>query len=196
MIHADGLKWRDGSEHERSGPSAQPDLSFIPVGGVYVEVGAHVGATALRAAKVAVRVIAVEASPQTAETLRGNVALNGLRNVTVFALAAWDERCALRIAGPHPLSPENRTVDGYRPQAEIVPAWPLDTLLRDEPWVDVIRYDLGTADLHALNGSRRTLARCSPLLVLSERSEDAADLLHSLGYTPPDDSDPRIARRR
>src|SRR6516164_7710818 len=60
-------------------------LSRIPKNGVYVDVGANIGAIALPVARQRsdVRVICVEADPGMAAVLRSNVAENALRNITV-----------------------------------------------------------------------------------------------------------------
>ena len=57
----------------------------IPKNGVYLDVGANIGAIALPVARHRpdVRVICIEADPATATVLRRNVANNALPNVTV-----------------------------------------------------------------------------------------------------------------
>jgi FkbM family methyltransferase len=192
---ADGLFWVD-----RGWPTGdslgfgahEGDLrlgDLLPEGGVFLDVGAHVGHWSLRLAKKAAHVFAVEANPATAKTLRRNVAMNGLDNVTVIAAAAWDETTTLQLEDPVGQTEGGSTRvlagDGG------VLAMPLDGLLSqyDIRRLDLIKMDVEGADLHALRGMRGLLRDHQPVLFIEchdvygyYKREDLENLLTDLGY--------------
>jgi FkbM family methyltransferase len=68
-------------------------MSVLRVGDVFLDVGAHIGAYTLRAAKrvgESGRVYAVEPDPMNARLLRSSVRVNGFSNVIVIEAAASD----------------------------------------------------------------------------------------------------------
>lgn len=187
---ADGLKWiqRGGHTDDWIAVSHEDSLALVldgllPDGGVYADVGAHIGRWALRLAKKASKVIAVEANPATAAVLRAHIALNEVDNVEVHEMAAWDSRTRLSLSDPNGkvTGGSTRVVEG-----DGVDARPLDDVLPD---VDLIKLDVEGADLHALRGMRNTLARCGPVLFIEDHSiygyyelADLTTLLGELGY--------------
>jgi FkbM family methyltransferase len=169
---------------------------LLPEGGVFLDVGAHVGHWALRLASKASRVIAVEANPETASTLRRNLAINDIGNVDVVRLAAWDEVTSLKLWDPSGQEAGGSTrvlptggAGGSQADDGIVTAAPLDSVLADEPRIDLVKLDVEGADIHALKGMAVTLARCRPVLFVEchdvygyyERA-DLEQTLTDLGY--------------
>jgi FkbM family methyltransferase len=162
----DSLGWKD---HEGK---LRPILeNLLPWDGVLLDVGAHVGHWSLRLAERASRVIAVEANPATAKTLRRHIAMNGLTNVTVVELAAWDEQTMLKLDDPsgqveggsmRVLPP---TITG---EYELVPAGRLDEQLELTALgrLDVVKLDVEGADLHALRGMKGLLEKYQPVLFI------------------------------
>jgi len=69
-------------------------------GDVFIDVGAHIGRYALRAAAQGARVVAVEPDPSNFELLKKNVALNGFNNAILVpqALSAESGLLSLRLA--------------------------------------------------------------------------------------------------
>ena len=59
-------------------------------GGVFVDIGAHVGVFSLYAAPRAKYVIAVEPDPVAFDMLERNIAANGATNITAINAAVWD----------------------------------------------------------------------------------------------------------
>jgi FkbM family methyltransferase len=194
---ADGLLWVDRGPrtgdalgfagHEDELRNVLPPL--LPEGGVFLDVGAHVGHWSLRLAKKAGHVYAVEANPATAKTLRRNVAMNGLDNVTVIAAAAWDETTTLRLEDPVGQTEGGST--RVLPGDGRVLAMPLDGLLSqyDVHRLDLIKMDVEGADLHALRGMRGLLDKYQPVLFIEchdvygyYKREDLEQLLTDLGY--------------
>jgi FkbM family methyltransferase len=194
---ADGLRWfqRGGNtedwiaiHHEES---LTPVLDgLLPAGGVFVDVGAHVGRWALRLAAKASRVLAVEANPATAAVLRAHIALNDIDNVDVLEMAAWDSETRLDLADPNGkvTGGSTRVVESVEGDGALVQARPLDAVLAD--WgPDLVKLDVEGADLHAIRGMAATLARCKPTLFIEDHSiygyyrlDDLKALLGELGY--------------
>jgi FkbM family methyltransferase len=207
---ADGLLWLDrGSNtddwvaytnHESwLVPILDGADGLLPGDGVLLDVGAHVGRWALRLAAGSDEryVIAVEANPTTAKTLRRHLAMNDIGNVTVVEVAAWDEPTRLRVEDP------NRRLDGGgartlpsgNGEAGTVPAQRLDDVteileaLDKAGRLDVVKLDVEGADIHALRGMAGLLERYRPALLIECHDiygyYDRADLeatLRELGY--------------
>ncbi|HEY5985581.1 MAG TPA: FkbM family methyltransferase [Streptosporangiaceae bacterium] len=195
---ADGLLWLD------RGPSTGDVLGFadheagnraileglLPEGGVLLDVGAHVGHWALRLAAKASKVVAVEANPATAATLRRHVAMNGIGNVEVVQLAAWDEQAYLSLDDPSGQveGGSTRTVpaDGM---IGAVQGDRLDKVITGLDRLDLVKLDVEGADIHALRGMAGLLAKYRPVLFVECHDiygyYDRADLeqtLTDLGY--------------
>jgi FkbM family methyltransferase len=190
---SDGLRWiqRGGHTDDWIATGHEENLapvldSMLPEGGVFVDVGAHVGRWALRLAAKASRVKAVEANPDTAAVLRAHIELNDITNVDVLEYAAWDEMTSLSLDDPNRRvsGGSTRVVEGGGP----VEAVPLDSLLGGVT-PDLIKLDVEGADLRALRGLAGTLARCGPRLLIERHDiygyyelADLTGLLEELGY--------------
>jgi len=172
---ADGLRWiqRGGHTDDWIAVSHEESLTpmldgLLPEGGVFVDVGAHVGRWSLRLAGKASRVVAVEANPATAAVLRAHIALNDVDNVEVIEVAAWDAETRMSLDDPH------RKVTGgstrvLEADGGTVQARPLDDVLGDLT-PDLVKLDVEGADLHALRGMAGTLARARPTLFIEDHS--------------------------
>ena len=195
----DGLTWILRGHHTGDGLAIGHEDGLAPVfdrllpaGGVFVDVGAHVGRWALRMARKASRVYAVEANPDTAAVLRAHIELNGITNVTVIEAAAWDRDDMLSLDDP------NRQVSGGSTRvaedaAGTVEACRLDDMLSsvkpDVIKVDLIKLDVEGADLRALRGMAGTLARFRPRMLIERHDiygyyalDELTGLLGELGY--------------
>jgi FkbM family methyltransferase len=175
-------------------------LRRIPRNGVYLDVGANIGAIAIPVARQRpdVRVICIEADPGMATVLRRNVAKNALPNITVAeCLAGSCSREAIRF---YTAPPDKFGMGSVGPQFDRPPILlrqvALDELL-DEIGiddVDVIKLDVEGSELGVLQGlTRRLTASKSPKILFEfcdwaeERIEGqergaAQAFLHSLGY--------------
>jgi FkbM family methyltransferase len=208
---SDGLRWLARGPHTDDWISVGHEDALAPVldalmppGGVFLDVGAHVGRWSLRLAAKAERVIAVEANPATAAALRYHLALNDVGNVTVLELAAWDEPAQLalfdgnaKVNGGSTRVLEAEPIDGVMPDVPLTEAKPLDYVLADEERLDLVKLDVEGADLRALEGMRETLARLAPVLFVEDHSiygyyghAELVAKLDDLGY----DSEPYMAR--
>jgi len=170
----------------------------MPRGGVFLDVGAHVGHYALRLARKAERVYAVEANPETAATLRRNAAVNDITNVTVVNVAAWDELTTLYLSDPNGQTAggSTRTVEAIDMDGSVptVQAMALDDndVIRDgvaRLGLHLVKLDVEGADLHALRGMVDLLRGNKPTLFIEchdaygyyER-EQLEKLLTTIGY--------------
>ncbi len=180
-VTAAGLQWKvkDSRENgDRLGPyheapAAEAEVfSFLPRGGVFLHVGAHVGHYALRAAKAgASTVIAVEPDPDAASRLAENAELNDL-TVTIHQVAAWDDEMPLSLLSPseHLGSTDGQTVPFTSSGLE-VKGVPLDQVLEGEPRLDLVKVDTGgSGDLQAIRGMAGTLSRLRPVLFITDHS--------------------------
>jgi FkbM family methyltransferase len=195
-VDRDGFRWVPGSPesdesigydpHEANLEPAFRDL--LGTGGVFIDVGAHVGHWTVRLAAQARKVIAVEPDPATATVLRENIALNGLANVTVVEAAAWDRDEPLRLEDP--LGRERSGTTRTLPDdAGTIRGQRLDGILAGEEEIRLIKIDTEGADLHVLRGLKETLARCQPAMVVERhdflgyyRAADLFAVLSDLGY--------------
>lgn len=193
---ADGMRWIQRGRncddwiavnHEES---LHPILDgLLPEGGVFVDVGAHVGRWALRLAGKASQVVAVEANPDTVAVLRAHIALNDVENVDVVPFAAWDSVTDLHFGDPNGKVTGGSTRVTEDGTGVTVVGGPLDDMLTGYPDPDLIKLDVEGADLHALRGLAGTLARAKPTLFIEDHSIygyydlcDLKALLESFGY--------------
>ena len=175
---------------------------ILKPGMTFVDVGANVGLYTLFGARCVGpdgRVIAIEPSRREVGIVRGQVALNGLQNVTLLPIAVSDrEGEAELLVAPLEKSGHNTlgafgfdTVLDHRERVEMRR---LDDVLREQgvERVDVIKMDIEGAEEAALRGAVETLRRDGPVLFLElshrslqhQKSSSARllGLLAELGY--------------
>jgi FkbM family methyltransferase len=175
-------------------------LSRIPRNGVYLDVGANVGAIALPVARQRpdVSVICIEADPCISTILRSNVADNNLPNVTVVDCLAGS--CSKEAVCFYRAPLSNFGMGSIGPQFNCPPVLlrqvALDELLDDMGIcrVDVVKLDVEGSELSVLQGLRRRLTGSMSLKILFEFNDWAEEriegqrpgaaqaFLHSLGY--------------
>ena len=174
-------------------------LEALTPTGVFLDVGANIGAIALplAAQRPGAKVVCIEASPDIAAVLRRNIAANGRANGDVIECLAGEaergevafyrapaEKFGMGSIGPQfgaaPIALPQRTLDGV-----------LDELGIET--VDVVKLDIEGAELGDLRGLARRLAAPRPTIVFefSDWAEqripgqtpgEAQALLMSLGY--------------
>jgi FkbM family methyltransferase len=86
-----------GEEHERG--FREWVLQNVPRGGVFVDVGAMIGHWAVNLSTHFDKVYAIEASPQSVDVLRRNIAENGVTNVEVIQKAASSSSESIFLTG-------------------------------------------------------------------------------------------------
>ena len=201
-----GLKWHyEGPHTDDHLPILGHEMGIVnmalaafPKGGVFVDVGAHVGLYTLELARKAEQVIAIEANETTWKKLEANILLNDLGSkVTTICAAAWNKKTRLDMVDPN-----EKIAGGSRrciPATDwgSVQADKLDILLRDEDLarVDMIKIDVEGAEKRVLKGARKTLMEFQPTVLIEmhdvfvgpENRIKVEHELEAVGYVHGDD---------
>jgi len=146
-------------------------------GMTFVDAGANMGVYTLFASRKvgkAGRVVAIEPSSRDFERLRDNVELNRLANVRLLRVAVSNRRAEgeLLIAAEEHSGHNTLGAFGYDSVVaqgrERVRVERLDDIAEQQGLrrVDVIKMDVEGAELSALEGAERALARFRPMIVL------------------------------
>ncbi len=150
-------------------------LSCLAPGMTVLDVGANIGYYTVHAARAVGpggRVHAFEPDPRTAQSLRANVRLNALENVTVHELAVSEGPGSreLILSGTASHSGLSRTMD----EKSIVGAAPVEAVALDDVLdgasVDVMKMDVEGEEPFVLRGMQRTLERSPRLRLFLEFS--------------------------
>lgn len=162
--------------------------SLLAEGKVFVDVGAHIGLYALRAARrvgAAGRVFAFEPAPENFRALQFNVAQNGFGNVTAerFAVGRRTGRAAFTLSeedsASHSLAGSLHA--GRRIEVGLVS---LDEYFESYHGpVDVVKLDAEGAESEILDGMPQTLAANPQLVLFTELYPRA---MEALGGSPLD----------
>jgi FkbM family methyltransferase len=139
--------------------------SLLGPGGVFVDIGAHIGwftTLASRQAGASGLVLAFEPHPVNAAALRVNLELNGARNVRLAETALGGEQGELTLAGSDSGS---FTGVNWGPYPRVaVPMTTLDHALADVPAITLLKMDVEGWEAHVLRGGRETLRRLESVL--------------------------------
>ncbi|HLG99683.1 MAG TPA: FkbM family methyltransferase [Bryobacteraceae bacterium] len=176
----------------------------LPEGGVFFDVGAHIGYFSMKASRkvgAGGRVLSFEPNPETLRLLRDNISANHAGNITVEPIACTDQEETLTFyaanvvnTGASSLSSENATVAPGAPKPYNVRGRPIDDVVGELGLsrVDAIKVDVEGAEVSVIRGAMRTLERFHPKVVIevSPRQlasfhtapEDLAALFKSAGY--------------
>lgn len=181
---------RGGSWQPELWDSMSPSLSE---GGVFFDVGAHIGYFSLKASLKVGRtghVLAFEPNPETMRLLRDNVAANHAENVIVEPIACTDREQMLTLyAGPpsntgmSSLASENVPLEGP-PRLYTVRGRMIDDVVGELKLtrVDAIKIDVEGAEAYVLRGAAKTLKRFHPKVIV----EVVPSQLAALHSTPDD----------
>ncbi len=142
---------------------------------IVVDAGAHFGAFALLASRLAEggRVVAVEPVEDTSEALRCMCELNGLGNVTLVqaALSSAPGEMAIHVSPQYPDwstgVPERMSA---KPGSKVtVRVTTIDALVRelDLPRVDLIKIDVEGMEREVIMGARETIQAYQPVILAS-----------------------------
>lgn len=159
-----------------------------------IEVGANVGSHSVSLAKAAARsgrrLLAIEPQPFVFQNLCANFALNGLMNVRADNVACSDVEGWVSFN-----QPDYRELNNFggismseTGQGNIsVRCLPLDDLVPDDFDVGLIKIDVEGFELKVLEGSRKTIARCRPIIYVEndrvENSKELIEWLWSMNYS-------------
>jgi FkbM family methyltransferase len=162
--------------------------SLIGSGDYVVEAGSNIGVHTIGLAKAvgpSGAVVAIEPQPEIFRVLCANIALNGLRNVTPFAVGCGERAETMlvpvhdyRASSAHNSGSVSLAREGAGMPVSVVP---LDDLLEHIPRVRLLKIDVEGMEREALLGARRLIERCRPLLyVENDRVETSAALMQTL----------------
>ena len=151
---------------------------LCPPGGTFLDIGAHIGSvfSAVHAATPSARIIAIEADPDKARSLRARFPYCALYECAVGE--AEGEAVFYRSAGKsgyNSLMPQ----DSHEQNKVKVQLRPLDALL-PEAQPDVIKMDIEGAELGALKGGAGLIAQARPVIMFESMGEGE----NALGYSP------------
>lgn len=161
FYNEDGFRFVRTEGPDRPLVTNQHEPGVLPLlegtGRTFLDVGAHHGKYAVRLSKRFRRVLAIEPDPVALPILRWNLELNGIQNVEIHVLAAWNRYEELLIT---PAYGQTRV----RPDGTVkVPGMPLDDLATE---VDLVKIDVEGAEANVLWGMRRILEEDRPRLVI------------------------------
>jgi FkbM family methyltransferase len=134
-------------------------------GDTFVDVGANVGYYSLLAARVAARVVAIEAVPRTYAILKENLAANQALNVRPVNVAVWDRQEHLTMfVAQDKVTGTSTLMSKWAEQWHLVgrcevPAAPLSALLEPEELrsLRLIKIDVEGAEWHVVSGMASVL---------------------------------------
>jgi len=148
--------------------------TYCQPGMTVLDIGSNIGFHTLRAARSvgdAGRVYAFEPDPYNANTLRHNVALNHLSNVTVIEKAVGKKNGTVSLwtsgyhSGDHRIYRPTRDCKRQQVKVDIVA---LDEFFDASQQIDLIKMDIQGAEGLALRGMRRVLDSNPAIILLME----------------------------
>jgi len=145
-------------------------------GGVFVDIGAHIGKYALHAAKIVGnegKVVAIEPHPLNYQTLQRNIELNKLENVIALNLAAWNMDCKLKLFIGEATARHSTKTNWSRGWVE-VDGRVTDHVLEDLSigMVNWIKIDVEGAEYEVLCGLEETISKYKPKIVIEVFSKN------------------------
>jgi FkbM family methyltransferase len=162
---------------------------ILSPGNVVIDVGANIGThTVFFAKRVTPNGIVIAFEPQRLvyQTLCGNIALNGLTNVSSFLAAVGETRDKLVFPSIDPRVTFN--FGAVRGEAQ-GPGETVDVIPIDElglPRCALIKIDVEGMEAKVIAGAKETILRCRPALFLEndtvERSREVLEAVESIGY--------------
>ncbi len=167
-------------------PALEMMRRWMPEGGVFVDIGAHVGNHTLFMLRHggAGRAIPMEFNQRAIRLFTQLVTMNGLDDQIDqqhLGFGLTEERGKKEAVGSKKNLSNNRLREGF---VEKINTRPGDVLLRETD-VDMIKIDVGGDEREVLKGMRKTMKRQRPILVLDltrPKSQKALMLVGRLGY--------------
>ena len=165
-------------------------VSSLQEGGVFIDVGAHIGVYSLRIARLfpKANIVSIEPNPIAFEALILGIKANNLYNVNALnlALSDIDGEVTLHVklinAAPSIIETQGSL------KSIKVKAMRLDTLVETLKLnrIDVIKVDVEGAKLEVLRGAINTLKNYKPKIIAEVRKRNMElflNIISTLGYT-------------
>jgi len=156
---------------------------FLKPGSVVLDIGANIGYyTLLAASRIGKggKVIAFEPSAEDIAMLRMSLAVNRFDNVTIHAKAVAEANGVLSFRMADSIAVVGRS--GPAAKAFQVESVALDSYLKDEPRIDLVKMDIDGGEGLALRGMKQLLKRHRPVLF----SEFSPALLRDISGIAPE----------
>jgi len=158
-------------------------------GGVFLDVGAHVGKYSVIASKIVGPeglVVAVEPHPENFRLLKRNIKLNNLKDVVAYNWAAWNKTCTLRFSVGDSSAAFN-VEKHYNRGSIIVQAKPLDEIISKLNYngVNLVKIDAEGAEYEVLLGLKETLRNFGPKVIVEvwmNNIDRVKAFFNNLGY--------------
>lgn len=157
----------------REPESTEEIKRIVKPGSTVVEVGANIGYYALMESLLAGktgRIYALEPSPSNFNTLKKNIKLNSIANITLFQLAIGDKKGIVKMnISPHSnlnslVAQKNRRIL----KTINVNVTTLDIFLKNKKYPDFIRMDVEGYEYNIIKGMKNTLKSKKPLKLFIE----------------------------
>ena len=167
-------------------------IQTVQPGWTVLDIGAHTGYYALLTSTLVGpqgRVIACEPSPRNLAYLRRHMGLNGCLNVDIREVAVAGACGTATFDNTQSSFTGHLAGNSINPNGSAgvtVQTITLDSLLDEGIRPNLIKMDIEGAEGEALQGGRRLLAQCRPVLFLATHGpqvhQKCCDLLRELGY--------------
>ena len=168
---------------------------LLPVGGVFIDVGANIGLMGLLAAYYRnARVMFVEPHPRLAQSLWENIALNAYAGSAIMHQLAASNIAGEVVLHGHPTNDGGHSIDPPSGATETfrVPARRLADLLNEEAmtFVDLLKVDVEGYDFEVLDGLGLMLDPCHVGMIFVEMEHRDVfnmkvwNILMERGYAP------------
>ncbi len=171
-------------------------MERLSPGGVFYDVGAHIGFFSLIAARrvgPTGSVLAVEADPENAKRISDHVSRNAFSQIEVISAAPWSQAGKLRFARSGPQSSRNTgsvvELGGPVGCKELIEqeAITLDSIFLNHRPPQIVKLDVEGAETEVLKGASKLFQEGRPVLLCEVHSGDAASCvtswLKALGYS-------------
>lgn len=171
---------RDFGEFGRIGMTLSTQMSR---GGVFIDVGANVGAYSLPVSRSASRVISIEAHADIAAILLDNVATNHIKNIAVIHAAVGRAPGSTNFPTP-PLN-EERNFGATGANLHSAPRQRTPVITLDEvatPDTVLVKVDVEGAESDVLLGAERTLSAYRPAWLVEANSPDIVPTFREQSY--------------
>lgn len=170
-------------------PELRLFLKQLKRGDIVVDLGANIGAYAIRSASSVApegKVHAFEPLERTRKRLEKAVRLNGTVNVSIHAEAVGNQSGYATLGVKHRGSSASLAAQAESSESHTVRVTTLDEFAEAHgiSRIDWIKMDIEGAEPMALEGMRRTIAACRPNFLFENESGGAraAGILRELGY--------------
>jgi FkbM family methyltransferase len=174
----------------------------LPKGGTFVDVGAHVGTYAIRAARAVGNtgtIVAIEPNPATLDILRNHASQLKYSNITIVPVACGEKPGVLPLfsgpatnTGTTSFSSANAGTENLVAEVEVRK---LDDIVKQHELgrLDVLKIDTEGAETMVLRGASETIARFQPVIQveivehqlqnMGSSTDELMELLTAYGYT-------------